>query len=211
MSFMRTGRTSEKWSDAQLLEYSKVHLKYEISMFFGTGIQLSTIQFPPDGTADIYKNALIESFATHLRNLLLFLYPDRPHEKDVIAHDFFSDTVRDWPCHKPKIPRELSDALIRSHREISHLTVDRRDGKNASKDWFFLNLMQELIPVLKQFTENASPEKLHADVKLSVDSVQLGTTRSPITDASTKTIAVTFAGATNSIRSESYSSWVEKK
>src|SRR5437773_12274981 len=99
----------------------------------------------------------------------MFFYPDRPHENDVIAHDFFEDTVKDWPCYKPKISRDLSDALTRSHREISHLTVDRRDGKGVSKDWFFLNLMQELQPVLKQFTDHASPEKLHADVNSFVD------------------------------------------
>jgi hypothetical protein len=167
-------------------------------MFFGVGIILSKPVSPPtDNEAVILRNTLVEAFVTHLRNLLLFLYPQGPGADDVISDDFFADAVKDWRTNRRKITPALTDARTRAHKEISHLTVLRRDGRGKSKDWPILQLMQEIKPVLQAFVDHASAAKLDPSVKTVVDSIDLTITSRTVTDASSKTIIVGGLSATN--------------
>jgi hypothetical protein len=193
-------RVSETWSDTALLEFSKGHLQYEIKMFFGAGIELSRVVFPAnDSTAVIFGNALVESFVTHLRNLLLFLNPYNRDENDVLSDDYFIDPVNGWMRNRPKETSALREARTRSHREISHLTIFRRDGKSESKKWPFEQLMQEIAQVLKVFVDNASDTKLDSTVKNLVDSIDLRISNRTVTDPSTKGIVSGPLSATNHV------------
>src|SRR5206468_8513029 len=68
---------------SKLREYSDEHLAYEVEMLW-----LAATHPPPDpNTAQDAKtrfvsNAQAEAFALHLRNLIVFLYPDRFPLKD---------------------------------------------------------------------------------------------------------------------------------
>ena len=162
-------------SDNELLNYSKEHLRYEIWMFLSSGSELSRIRFSEsDSTAIFYKNALVESFANHLRNLLLFLYPYSAKDDDVISDYFFVDPIADWKRKRPTESATLRNARERASREISHLTVLRRDGNDESKVWQVTELMEEIRTVLKVFVENASSTKLDRSV-LDVLSTPLNT------------------------------------
>jgi len=198
---------ASQMSDAELSAYSKEHLGYEIKMFFNTGVLLSTVQFPKnDDRAVTYKNALVESFATHLRNLLLFVYPYSHEEPDVISDYYFSDPITDWKQKRPKETNELREARQRASQEISHLTVFRREV-DEDKLWPVPELMQSIKAVLQVFVDNAADTKLHPSVKnLLVDST--ATSRAPLVfhdigSTSPMAIIVVDPSATNHIDSVS--------
>jgi hypothetical protein len=163
--------------DDALLEYSKKHLRYEIEMFFGLSEMLSKVPPPGDDTAPptiISYNALVESFAIHLRNLVSFFYPSsRIKPLDVLCTDFFERGVPEWRDKRPKLSRALDEARTRAHREISHLTKLRRDREDPFKGWRCAELAVMLKPALTAFVENASNAKLHCDVKTLVNSIGL--------------------------------------
>jgi len=78
-------------SDPDLIAYSQEHVQYEISMLVACG-HLSTRQFRSESTdlATVLHNAILESFAIHLRNVVDFLYPGTSVKvTDVLADDFF--------------------------------------------------------------------------------------------------------------------------
>ena len=68
------------FSDSYLLAFSAEHVAYEVDMFFGMVEVLtrpSVISAPSAAEANRLKNAVIEVFAIHLRNLIDFLYLER--------------------------------------------------------------------------------------------------------------------------------------
>src|SRR5262245_21470966 len=170
---MQYSSPARSLSESELLDYSGEHLRYEIWMFFESGIQLSKIPDPKDDEGTLQKNALVESFANHLRNLLLFLYPQRPKKNDVIAHYFFLDPIRDWKQMQPKQTETLKNALTKASQEVSHLTVLRRDSTDPSKRWPVIPLMKEVKRVLQVFVDNAPSTRLHNSTRDLVKSLDL--------------------------------------
>ncbi len=71
--------TKRPYEKQFLLDYSQEHLSYEIDMFFGILEMLS----PTDTGATRLKNAKIESFVVHLRNLIVFLGEKSQYDTDV--------------------------------------------------------------------------------------------------------------------------------
>ncbi len=168
-------------SDAELLDYSKEHLRYEIWMFFTSGIELARIHFSEsDALSVFYKNVLVESFANHLRNLLLFIYPYSPGEDDVVSNYYFLDPIVEWKQKRPRETETLRNARARASQEISHLTVFRRDPTDESKKWPVAELMNEIKAILKVFVDNASIAKLDGSVKDLLDSVDRNTSSSTV-------------------------------
>jgi hypothetical protein len=84
-----------------------------------------------DPKGRLVRNALLESFLIHLRNLLVFLhYVDKTHENDVRAAEF----VKDWG--KPKtMPACVSDAYRWVCVRIAHLSYERQDVGEDDRDW----------------------------------------------------------------------------
>ena len=195
--------TGKALSDADLIRYSGKHLKYEIDMFFRVGIELDRFQCPDyDATAKMHKNALVESFATHLRNLLLFLYPHGTKGADVISDYFFNDPIIEWKRKRPNCEAMLEDARNKASREVSHLTVLRRDDVSP---WPVPDLMEKIKATLKIFIDNASTKKLDPSVKSLVDAIDVRGTATlvVVTNASTTAanIDIVVPSATNHINS----------
>jgi hypothetical protein len=145
-------------SDPELLDYSKEHVVYELWMFRAVGQALIT----PLQMSQPLRNALIESFAIHLRNLIDFFYPAQIQADDVFAAEFFDDP-HEWE-KVSTISSALSSARIRAHKEVSHLTRKRIAGTPPEKGWNVPELMREMKGVLNQFTRSASSKKLHIAV-----------------------------------------------
>jgi len=187
MAYALTGKAL---TDAELLRYSEQHLRYEIEMFFQVGIKLMITRFSKDDRDSVLQeNVLLESFATHLRNLLLFLYPRRVDERDVISDYFFLNSITDWKQKRPKEKESLRNLRTRASQEISHLTVLRRDGTDNSEGWPIREILDEIKPILKTFVNNASSDKLHSSVKTTLDAINVKSTLatySAPTDVSTK-------------------------
>jgi hypothetical protein len=114
------------FGDQYLLAYSEEHVVYEFDMFLwlarvcGSGARLGA---PTATDAARLSNVLIESFVVHLRNVIDFLYLDRPKPTDVVAADFFDPSV--WEGLRPAISATLESARVRANKEIAHLTTER--------------------------------------------------------------------------------------
>jgi truncated hemoglobin YjbI len=109
------------------------------------------------------RNALIESFVIHLRNLVDFFYPAQIQGDDVIAAEFLDD-LNEWE-KLSSISLMLAAARVRAHKEVSHLTRKRFSGTPPEKSWAVAELMDEIRKVLNQFTQAASPTKLDESVR----------------------------------------------
>jgi hypothetical protein len=106
------------FSDSYLLAFSAGHVAYEVDIFFGMVDVLmrpSVIGAPSPAEANRLKNAVIEVFAIHLRNLIDFLYLERPQPTDVVAADFCVTGV--WEAAKPPITNSLEAARVRANKE----------------------------------------------------------------------------------------------
>jgi len=150
------------YGDDYLRTYSAEHLWYEFDMFLGlTALLGSSRQLvaPSGEGARRLNNGLIESFVIHFRNVVDFLYLDRPRSTDVVASDFCASGA--W---QPAPSATLKAAGVRADKEIAHLTTSRISGRSPGKGWEFTALADELRPVMLQFVTTAIPSRLSANV-----------------------------------------------
>ena len=153
-------RSDGALTDEYLREYSREHLWYEISMLFHTGRSLPSGVTSP--VVDFVINAVLESFAIHLRNLLDFFYPEnKPRKDDVVAVLYF-DSCK-LPLDFPAFSDRLREARIRAHKQVSHLTTRRIFGNPAEKAWHYASLLEEMQITIHAFIRTASKTKLHPD------------------------------------------------
>ena len=124
------------------------NLHHEVQMLLGSAHGLD-----PDTSAEgTLHNALVESFAIHLRNMLDFLWPDKPKRKSdwVIAADFFP-SPSDWEKLCPEISQLLLDSRVRAAKEIAHLTYACLAVDPEQKDWDVRQIANEVTRVVEKF------------------------------------------------------------
>lgn len=145
------------FTDEYLFSYSAEHVAYEIDMFLWLVDVLSNSStgLGASSSEDVarLRNIIVESCVMHLRNLIDFLYLNKPQRSDVIAADFFRQT--EWNNLRPKISAVLETARIRANKEMAHLTTDRIAGTSAEKAWNFIDLAAEIKSLMQLFAENA--------------------------------------------------------
>jgi hypothetical protein len=146
-------------SDPEALAYSQEHVYYEIEMLFLIGQLLDRASAPTSPREQVVFNALVQSFAIHLRNLIMFLYPDRVYPTDVLATDFVAD-LGAWQRNLPAISGTLKDAKTRAHKEVAHLSTERIAGTPPDKAWDGPGLIAEIKALLDNFVQHASPNRL---------------------------------------------------
>ena len=139
--------------DAKLREAS-MHLKYEIDMF-----HWSVDTMLKNQEDRFLRNAIVESFAIHTRNLIHCFYPKKPHPDDVIANHFFDPPDR-WDNLRPQPDPSLGAIYKRVSREVAHLSFKRLGKTPQEKLWFYCKTFQIMEPVIQKFIENASKHKL---------------------------------------------------
>ncbi len=139
-----------------MLEYSGEHLAYEVQMLRGTAELLRGPEL-----LRIVNNAVVESFGLHLRNLVKFLYDDRPEVDDVVAGDFFDDP-EEWKQMRPELPEPLREARTRANKELAHLTTRRKGLGDPGKGWA-PDLAGPVFDAFRVFGKFASPTRLHSN------------------------------------------------
>lgn len=157
------------FSDSYLLAFSAEHLVYEVDMFFWMVEVLtrpSVIRATSAAEATRLNNALIEVFAIHLRNLVDFLYLERPQPTDVVAADFCAAGT--WEAVKPPITRSLEAARVRANKEIAHLTSQRIAGTPPKKAWDPRALAAEIRPLLQLVVAKAEATRLWPRVAAAI-------------------------------------------
>lgn len=148
----------------RLKKYADEHVAYEVSMFFrAISARNLTMQGQP-GAVGFIKNASIEAFVNHFRNLVVFLYPDvyRLSRDDVAAHHFLAHRApyAHWARIRPPLSRTLKAAKQRADKELAHMTSKRTSGVRPSKAWALVSLGDEISDILHTFVANADPARL---------------------------------------------------
>jgi hypothetical protein len=157
------------FTDAYLFAYSKEHVVYEIDMFFGMVEVLtdsSLIVASSHAVSARLNNALIEAFVIQLRNLIDFLYLERPQPTDVVAGDYCEAGI--WETQRPPISSSLDAARVRANKEMAHLTSQRIAGTPPEKAWNPSALATEIKPLLQLFVTKAVPARLSPNVAAAI-------------------------------------------
>ena len=152
-------RNTRDLSAAELQEYEA--LAYEVEMF---GEAARLIAKLPRDAEQVLKNTVIESFATHFRNLAFFLWRPASQPKDVEAATFAASWTA--PTAEP------TDLINRVSREIAHLTTYRLSGRRPEKEWQPMECIKALLPTLETFVTQADTAKLSPNVPMEVASLR---------------------------------------
>ncbi len=138
-----------------LLQYSEEHLMHELSMLWETADAL-----PRHKAGSVEYTALLESFATHLRNLIEFFF--FAESGDYVRAKHFFDDPAEW---SPKKTPEINKLHERASNEVSHLTTRRISGNRPEKDWHITQILGMIETVARDFAARASDRKLHSKVR----------------------------------------------
>ena len=146
---MRKDRTEEE------LKLASDHLFYEIWMLnsLANGMSSGVLGEGP------VNNAVLEAFVIHVRNIIHFLYADKPKSDHVIAADYFNSPT-DWEAIRPKKTELMKISEIRAHKEVAHLSYDRAKVTPETKPWTFVDLANEITSAFNVFLSNINIEVL---------------------------------------------------
>ena len=152
-----SGLKENEMKDKEKLKCISSHLYYEFSMC--TALTQEMIKGYPPGTIN---NALLQSFALHVRNLIDFLYNDKHQPDDVYAGDYF-ETPEKWQQLRNAIMPGLARAKKRANKEIAHLTYSRLDVAQKEKKWAFVDLSGEMVKAFDPFVTNVDRSLLNPE------------------------------------------------
>jgi hypothetical protein len=149
------GKARHLRTDAETRTISK-HLLYEIQMFVVVTDLLDTFWIA-ESSAQMHgtRNAVLESWALHVRNLLDFLYGRGGPRDHVRAEDFL-----DEGCTLASRSEVLRRAQRRANKEIAHLSYDRDIVTVEQKPWDVAEIVRELTSALREFIELASADRV---------------------------------------------------
>jgi len=149
------------------------HLKYEIDMFSALAKTLSLGSLTLDMFGSIVvKNALLESFLLHERNIIDFLHGKKKRETDITYKDFLKNRT------EPFIDKNLHDAMEENiNKEILHLTEIRCEQEktkwNVLNEYCFLSkYIKECIDEIEKTELDDNGRKILEEVKDEVSNLQ---------------------------------------
>jgi hypothetical protein len=137
------------------LKKASEHLHYEWDMLNYVA-QAMVMNFAGSG---VLNNAMLESFAVHVRGLIFFLFPEKAKRDDVLATHFVSDAAAFETARGVK-SEILKKAQSRAGKEVAHLTYERLNVTAEAKPWPFGEIATEVNRVMKIFLQHADQSKL---------------------------------------------------
>jgi hypothetical protein len=148
--------TKYEKDEQALREMARRHLSYEVKMLReladalqGNGVGPRTM-----------RNALLESFLIHYRNLYDFFYPDFPSRRrlpgDICAGDYLHDSKR-WRKRRPETDAKLRENRERVNSLLAHLTLRRLKYKNRS--WQDRKMAAVIEELLQEFLRELPRER----------------------------------------------------
>lgn len=133
------------------------HLQYEIWMFSELPELLRTAEALPA----VHRNALVESFAIHIRDLIGFFYAGTsPHGDDIIAEDFFPEPDI-WRNAIPAKSDYLEELRIRANKEVAHLTYTRLQLTPDNGRWDYDRAFEVLNEIIATFRSIVPEEHIN--------------------------------------------------
>ena len=153
--------TKNKRESYDLLGASSV-LKYELDMLHATAKALS---IPREWAI---KNALIESFALHTRNLIEFLYKSNSKKwsPKIKPEDFVNASSSNW--NRPELRNDYDSRFQERNEQasiqVAHMIVDRIGLQPDEKDWDLFNIIKTLQEDVGKFLSEVPENLLDEDV-----------------------------------------------
>jgi hypothetical protein len=133
----------ERPSESRLRRFAEEHLLYEAGMLYEVTVKLMNRHHEDD---PVVEDALLESFGVHNRNLIDFLWLDRPMKHtDAIARDW----IEGW--QPPAMSERLANVKDRVGKEMVHLSYNRLDVPEDEKGWTVLGIGPEVIGAFGKF------------------------------------------------------------
>src|SRR4051812_23493088 len=141
-------RRYEEHGDAELAEMARRHLAYEIKMLRETAAALQGKGIGPRG----FRNAMLETFLIHYRNLLDFFYADkrRALAHDVSAAHYVIDPKR-WKERRPRMDKEATSSRERVNAQLAHLTYRRL--KYHQRNWSDRRMLRQIEELIENFAQ----------------------------------------------------------
>lgn len=143
-------------SEQDLKQMAKRHLTHEIRMLreMTRALQGGT----PSPKA--LRNALVETFLIHYRNLHDFFYPDFPRRKklkdDVYASDFVGDPQQ-WRKHRPAWLPKHAEQRKRMNTQLAHLSYKRL--RYETRSWPDAKMYARMEQAVQDFLEALPKER----------------------------------------------------
>jgi hypothetical protein len=154
-------------TDGELFEHAK-HLAYELEMAAAMPVHLNRLV--DDG---VIRNALLESFGVHVRNLAEFFARQRKGNGRMHASDFFSKNQIAWSGvwkanEEPWkiLEQEVDDICTRVSQQIVHYTKHRIHAVGTKKDWAPGPVIGVINPWIRTFAEDA--DRLPSEMRTSI-------------------------------------------
>jgi hypothetical protein len=133
----------ERPSANRLRRFAEEHLLYEAGMLSEVTGKLMNRHHEGD---PVVQNALLESFGIHSRNLIDFLWLDRPMKNtDAIARDWIEGR------QAPVMSERLANVKHRVGKEMVHLSYNRLDLPEDERGWTVLGIGPEVIGAFGNF------------------------------------------------------------
>jgi hypothetical protein len=145
----------ERPSLNRLRRFAEEHLLYESGMLNEVTGKLMNRHHEDD---PVVQNALLESFGIHNRNLIDFLWLDRPMKgTDAIARDW----IEGWQA--PEMSERLANVKHRVGKEMVHLSYNRLDVPEDEKGWTVLGIGPEVIGAFGKFATEVPDDLMPED------------------------------------------------
>jgi hypothetical protein len=142
----------DQWTDKQLAAWAHEHLVYEAQQLRFAAERLAAL----GGRESRERNMAIESFTIHTRCLWEFLWrkPSEEWPDSVRALHFCADWRIDG------MPHALAGVADRINEEIVHLSYGRQLVVKETKGWNFDAIFKAIATRLREFADEAAPERL---------------------------------------------------
>jgi hypothetical protein len=140
--------------ELELAEMARRHLAYEIKMVRETANALRGNGIGPRS----FRNAMLETFLIHYRNLLDFFYADKKRSlaHDVRAADYVIDAKR-WRDRRPHMDKEATSNRERVNALLAHLTYRRL--RYEERNWSDRRMLRQIEELLAAFAEQLPPRR----------------------------------------------------
>jgi hypothetical protein len=175
-------------------------LLYEVEMLYRLGEYMrervvdSSLEVRSDRGLPA-RNALIESFAVHVRSLYAFFHDvrGRGKKKDAIVKDYL---VHPHPAFdhafRTRDRSLLNDRLAaRVSRQVVHFSLGRPDSLAEKRDWEYDDICRAFKPLIEAMATDINPDRVSADfverMQAAAASVPPAPTATVVTDTRAST------------------------
>jgi hypothetical protein len=137
------------------------HLAYEVQTTFDLAAALIAISGKPHASM-VVRSALLESFTIHVRQLVGFLWGERPAQQTepaAYAADYYAP--EEWARIRPTRPPELDP--VESSKVGpggAHLTYRHGPTMPDEREWSPIKICTALDPAIRCFIDNVDRAKL---------------------------------------------------